>query len=388
MHIRVLAGYLNRDAGNNVYNISLANSLHERGHRVSMVAFNGSGLLSPGVSLTILPLHRFAQTKLWRLTYPLHIIFGTYDLWRAPLEAPDVCISAEHFFVAGHYAKFPKTPWIYLPHSRLIEEFVPTQYTGLARRVAQPTAVALQRWALRHATTTMRFHESSREVMIDRYGLRADHPFFINPQGVALPPPEVMEYRPWHRDTLRLLTVSALREAKNHALALQALARCSEVPGWHYDIVGDGPERGNLETVVQALKLGNRVTFHGARNDVGRFYSEADVFLFPSRADNAPLVVLEAMSFGVPVVALDDEAEGVALCNRAFIAPRRNGILASSEADFMAVVADILQRKIDIEGLSRAARHSVENSFTWDAHVDRMVEKLMELVGRGTLVAG
>ncbi len=388
MHIRILAGYMNRDAGNNVYNISLANSLHDRGHRVSMLAFNSSTLVSPGVSLTVLPLRRIAATKLWRLTYPVHALFGTFDVLRARLDAPDICISAEHFFAAGHYYKFPKVPWVYLPHSRLIEEFVPTQYMGLARRLARPTAIMLQRWALRHATTTMRFHEASRKVMVDRYRLRPDHPFFINPQGVALPAADAMERRARPPQTLRLLTVSALREAKNHALALHALARCTEIPNWHYDIVGDGQERGSLEALTRRLQLGDRVTFHGARGDVEKFYANADVFLFPSRVDNAPLVVLEAMSFGLTVIALDDEAEGVSLCNRAFIQSRRDGILASSETEFADVVVDIVRRKTDTERLSRAARRSVEENFTWDAHVDRLIAKVTGLVTGAARGAG
>jgi len=68
-------------------------------------------------------------------------------------------------------------------------------------------------------------------------------------------------------------------------------------------ISGDGPLRAEYEQLVSTLRLDNQVTFLGHRNDVFSFYSQADIFVLPSRTEGLPMALLEAMSLGIPVVA-------------------------------------------------------------------------------------
>jgi glycosyltransferase involved in cell wall biosynthesis len=91
-------------------------------------------------------------------------------------------------------------------------------------------------------------------------------------------------------------------------VGLRALARVAErFPGLQVSIAGSGPERGNLETLARELGLAERVRFTG-RLDVQQMaglYQSADVVLNPSRADNTPNSILEALACGVPVVSTD-----------------------------------------------------------------------------------
>jgi glycosyltransferase involved in cell wall biosynthesis len=79
-------------------------------------------------------------------------------------------------------------------------------------------------------------------------------------------------------------------------------------PGAQLEIVGDGPARPGLETLVDQLGLRDRVTFHG-RLDAGSLagvLTRAAVAVVPSRwYENQPLAVLEAFASGLPVVATD-----------------------------------------------------------------------------------
>jgi glycosyltransferase involved in cell wall biosynthesis len=68
-------------------------------------------------------------------------------------------------------------------------------------------------------------------------------------------------------------------------------------------VVGDGDERGSLETLVGRLGLANEVRFWGATRDVARLFAVADVFAISSRAEGLPMALLEAMSAGLPCVA-------------------------------------------------------------------------------------
>ena len=70
-------------------------------------------------------------------------------------------------------------------------------------------------------------------------------------------------------------------------------------------IVGDGAERQSLEEAVRGTGLVNVVAFLGARDDVAQILSVSDYLLLTSRLEGAPLVPLEAMSMGVPVVSTD-----------------------------------------------------------------------------------
>ena len=68
-------------------------------------------------------------------------------------------------------------------------------------------------------------------------------------------------------------------------------------------LVGEGPERAMLEARCNALALEERVTFLGARADVGDLLMAADAFVMSSKTEGLPMALLEAMAAGVPCVA-------------------------------------------------------------------------------------
>jgi glycosyltransferase involved in cell wall biosynthesis len=68
-------------------------------------------------------------------------------------------------------------------------------------------------------------------------------------------------------------------------------------------IVGDGPERENLEAAVRSKGLDGRVHFAGHKSDVKPYYTAADLFVLPSHSEGSPYVLLEAMVAKVAVVA-------------------------------------------------------------------------------------
>ncbi|MGH7720236.1 MAG: glycosyltransferase [Gemmatimonadaceae bacterium] len=68
-------------------------------------------------------------------------------------------------------------------------------------------------------------------------------------------------------------------------------------------MVGDGPERGTLEARAAALGAGDRVLWKGVVEDMGRLFSAFDAFVLSSRTEGTPIVLFEAMSAAVPIVA-------------------------------------------------------------------------------------
>ena len=70
-------------------------------------------------------------------------------------------------------------------------------------------------------------------------------------------------------------------------------------------IVGDGPERAILERRAQSLNLGSSVIFAGHQTNLETFFSDADIYVQPSRFEGWGLAVIEAAADGVPIVMTD-----------------------------------------------------------------------------------
>lgn len=68
-------------------------------------------------------------------------------------------------------------------------------------------------------------------------------------------------------------------------------------------LVGDGPERPAVTTLMEKLKLRRKVTLTGFRRDIPRILNYSHMLVIPSEMESAPLTLLEGMSCGVPVIA-------------------------------------------------------------------------------------
>jgi glycosyltransferase involved in cell wall biosynthesis len=103
----------------------------------------------------------------------------------------------------------------------------------------------------------------------------------------------------------RLLSVGSLSEKKGHADLLHALATLGDGEPPTLELVGDGELRGELERLAERLGLAGSVRFRGElpQAEVAELMRAADVFVLPSRFENLPCVLLEAMASGVPSVA-------------------------------------------------------------------------------------
>lgn len=71
----------------------------------------------------------------------------------------------------------------------------------------------------------------------------------------------------------------------------------------HFLIVGDGEHRDALKREAHSLEIDSRVLFTGNRSDTPLLYSAMDVFVLPSLKEAFPMVILEAMAAGAPIVA-------------------------------------------------------------------------------------
>ncbi|HET7608619.1 MAG TPA: glycosyltransferase [Gammaproteobacteria bacterium] len=113
---------------------------------------------------------------------------------------------------------------------------------------------------------------------------------------------------------IKLGAAARLYPVKGLAIVLHAVASLRRTLDVELEIAGAGPELARLERLRERLGLRDKVTFHGAVNDMPAFYKSIDLLLHTPITEAFGLVALEAAAHGCPVVAagVDGLAEAVA----------------------------------------------------------------------------
>jgi glycosyltransferase involved in cell wall biosynthesis len=195
-----------------------------------------------------------------------------------------------------------------------------------------------------------------------------DKVFFVPEPGIdeALCQPDTRDTTP--REKLDLIFVGGLVPRKACDLALRAVAPLLKSGVANFTVVGDGPERKNLEELVKSLGIEKEVSFCGwiAHAEVLKHLRTADVLVFPSLRDNGAGIVFEALATGsVPVVAdfggpgdivKPDVGYKVALTNENDIVEQMGKILVELAHD-----------RERLNKLRRRGMAYVRESLTWDA---------------------
>lgn len=101
-------------------------------------------------------------------------------------------------------------------------------------------------------------------------------------------------------------SVARLALEKNQALLLDGFARiANEIPNVHVVVLGEGPERENLESRARRLGIEHRVHLPGFSAATDLVYPQFEVFTLTSNAEGTSISLLEAMACGRPIVATD-----------------------------------------------------------------------------------
>jgi glycosyltransferase involved in cell wall biosynthesis len=173
-------------------------------------------------------------------------------------------------------------------------------------------------------------------------------------------------------DVFTVVYVGRLARIKNHAMLLNALhAALSSAPGLRLWMVGDGSERGALETLAAELGISEQVTFWGQQLDVAPYFSGADAFVMSSKSEGLPVSLLQAFSVGLPVVVTDvgGMAEVVRLTQAGFV------VSATDPAELASAILRMARSNAEREQFSRNAEAAFRSQFT----LERMVEAYMNL---------
>jgi len=132
-------------------------------------------------------------------------------------------------------------------------------------------------------------------------------------------------------------------------------------------VFGGGPLLRDVRSRVEKLGPGMDVDFRGEVPRPYRYFRDFDAFLYNSDHDNFPIVLLEAMACGMPVLTNDTGAV------KEFIDDGKTGLVAESEEEYGKRIEHISDTGKS-RGLGAAARESVEKNYSWDNIVERYIE--------------
>jgi len=170
-----------------------------------------------------------------------------------------------------------------------------------------------------------------------------------------------------------IAAMGRLTSQKGFDLLLRAFASLAVArSGWSLTIIGDGPERANLERQIEALGLARRVRLVGLLRNPHQVLRRAAAFVLPSRYEGMPTALLEAMACGLPCVSYDCPTGP-----REIIQDGINGLLVPPGD--VVELAQALGRVMDNDDLRRRLGGQAANVVR-DFAVDRIIAQWDKLV--------
>lgn len=275
--------------GSERYATNLALGLKRDGYQPTVVAFAGGGafestLRNEGIGFTVLEsAKRISVKKMWRL----------YQEFR---RARPLVVHTHHFAPLLH-----SLLGAIASGGRLIH----TEH-GLSIYKASRYRLALRVMSW-FCDAVVVVGNDAASFMSEKVGI-SKRKLRVIPGGVNLSPcaisrGEARRMLGLAPDERVAVIVARLSSEKNHSMLLRAFAQVHDKLKSRLLIVGDGPQRGAIETEITALGLQEAVTLLGVRTDIPEILAASNVFLLSSSREALPMAVLEAMAAALPVVA-------------------------------------------------------------------------------------
>ncbi len=207
---------------------------------------------------------------------------------------------------------------------------------------------------------------------LERIGFKKD--IKVIPNGIDFK--EIRKIRPSTEDS-DIIFAGRLIKEKNVDLLIKATSLIKrESPGINCIIVGDGPERGNLERLIYELNLENNVHLKGVVENhaqVLSYMKSSKVFVLPSTREGFGIVALEANACGLPIVTVKHHQN--AACD--LINEGENGFISElSEQDIAQKIKTILINEQSLE--NKCIEYS--KKFDWGIIVDLIEETYRQAV--------
>ena len=354
--------------------------LHEKGHDVSVItpyAPNSEEVIEAAKY----PIHRYVSIPIpMRAPYRYGMPYIDYRFMREWRKMQFDLVHAHCPFTTGDLAysaaKKQNIPLVATFHSKYRQDF---EHNVSCKLVVD--------WMVKHI---IRFYEKADEVWIPQaaveptlreYGYKGHVEVVENGNDFSTPKAKIAEMRKEMREELgmapdetMLLFVGQHIWEKNIGFILDALALIKQEP-FHLFMVGTGYAVSEIRKKITLLGLSHKVTMLGNIHDrerLKRIDAAADLFLFPSLYDNAPLVVREAAAMHTPALMLQEStaAEVIKADVNGFLTP--NDLQAyANQISYLITHRDLVKQVGD--------KASVTISRSWENVMEEVVMRYRDI---------
>lgn len=164
---------------------------------------------------------------------------------------------------------------------------------------------------------------------------------------------------------------------KNTRLIIESLAQIKDIP-FKMFFVGTGYAKDDLVQLVNELGLSSKVEFVGViynRNELKNYYAAADLFLFPSIYDNAPLVVREAAALHTPAVLVKGSTAAEKIIDN------YNGFLTENSAE--AFATKLRELSTETKLIADVGNNSAQTiARSWESVAEEVLDRYKKLMER------
>jgi glycosyltransferase involved in cell wall biosynthesis len=356
--------------GTELSTVRTAEQLVARGHSLALFVLRAEGDAGPRYRAAGIPITEVPVRSLVGLRTPRHVL-GLARALRA--GGFDVVHSHDLYtnVIAGAAGRLARVPAV----------VGSKRWTGWYRRSHHVLNVAAFRWAHCVVANSERVRDSLSDADHVPRGRTAVVPNFLEEHAFArLSPSEVLEARraldiPDGAPVVGI--VARLREEKDHALLVRAVARLRQrLPALRLLCIGDGAEAARIRALADSLGEGEHVVLAGHRPNRPNPHQLLDVSVLCSRHEGFPNAVIEAMAAGRPVVATAVGGVPDAIVHGT------TGLLVppADEAALAGALLQVLEDPETAARLGRAGERRARELF----HVDTVVPQLEALYVRLT----
>ena len=128
----------------------------------------------------------------------------------------------------------------------------------------------------------------------------------------------------------------------------------------HFELAGDGPEKERIMSLIERYRLGDTFMLRGFVENIFKYYQGVDVYINTSTHEGIPMSVLEAMSYGIPIIAPD--TGGI----KEIISDGVEGFLVEGRdpKSFAKICLDLFKDRSLRRTIGNCARKKVEKEFS------------------------
>ena len=214
-----------------------------------------------------------------------------------------------------------------------------------------------------------------KKITVLSEAIRSSYPASVKAKMVVMPnpieKPILQTDKVLSKSNRTLLNVGRLDKQKDHATLIHAFSKIApDFPNWQLRIVGDGPLRKDLEELIEALDLQDKVTLPGVTKAIDTEYASADIFVISSTYEAFGLVTAEAMSHGLPTVGFAD-CSGT----NELIENNVSGVLVEPKdgriEDLAVALSDLIKNSALQENLGKAGQEQIKRHFSTEQVCDQ-----------------